>query len=560
MDYERVGAALVSRELLSEEDWKVVSGVEVPSLANLATRVQADGKVQISDWAQAIAVAYDLPFLSEISEVDADLLQKIPSDLAFKRLALPIRRENGTVILAVSDPEPEQLYEDFRILTGCRVRVEIAPEDVLRQAIQKNYGATVERMAADLGGDDEDEDEGVDLEFDHDIGDLREMAGEPTVINLVNLILFEAVRDRASDIHIEPFENDLKLRYRIDGVLKEMPPPPAHLRLAITSRIKIMAGMNIAERYVPQDGHIRLTLEGRQIDLRVSCCPTVYGESVVLRILDKGSLILEIEQLGLAGKDEKRFEDLIHRPHGIFLVTGPTGSGKTTTLYTALNRIYSPELKIITVEEPVEYQLQGVNQIQVNNKRGLTFATGLRSIVRQDPDVIMVGEIRDGETGEISIRAALTGHLVFSTLHTNSAAGAVPRLLDMGLDPFLVSSSVNGILAQRLVRRICGECKEEYEASSEEQLLCRWQHHDEIKMLYRGKGCEKCGGSGYKGRVGIFELISFNDEIRELILKRPSANMVANAAKVRPMKEDGLLKVRQGTTTIDEVVRVTIED
>jgi type II secretory ATPase GspE/PulE/Tfp pilus assembly ATPase PilB-like protein len=338
-----------------------------------------------------------------------------------------------------------------------------------------------------------------------------------------------------------------------------MSPPPYQHRLAVTSRIKIMAGMNIAERFVPQDGHIKLSLEGRQIDLRVSCCPTVYGESVVLRILDKGSLILDIKELGMRVDDETCYNDLIHRPHGIFLVTGPTGSGKTTTLYTALSLIYSPELKIITVEEPVEYHLSGICQIQVNVKRGLTFASGLRSIVRQDPDVIMVGEIRDGETGEISIRSALTGHLVFSTLHTNSAPGAIPRLLDMGLDPFLISSSLNGIAAQRLVRRICAECKEDHEPSSEEKFLCRWQNIDEIHF-YQGAGCEKCGGTGFRGRVGIFEIFSLTDEIRELIVDRPSSASISTAAKLRPMKEDGMMKVDEGVTTLSEVVRVTMED
>jgi len=560
MEYQKIAEGLISKGVLTREQWDEWAPKAVESLASLSQSIVGLGKVPSEQWAQVVAEVYELPFLREIGEAEKDLLLKVPSDLAFKRLALPLRRENGSVVVAVTDPEPEQLYEDFRILTGSRVRVEIAPEDVLRQAIQKNYGATVERMVADLGVDERESDDGSpELEVDHDISDLQEMAGEPTVINLVNLILFEAIRDRASDVHLEPFENDFKLRYRVDGVLKEMSPPPYQHRLAITSRIKIMAGMNIAERFVPQDGHIKLTLEGRQIDLRVSCCPTVYGESVVLRILDKGSLILDIRELGMRQEDLACYQDLIHRPHGIFLVTGPTGSGKTTTLYTALSLIYTPELKIITVEDPVEYHLNGICQIQVNVKRGLTFATGLRSIVRQDPDVIMVGEIRDGETGEISIRSALTGHLVFSTLHTNSAPGAVPRLLDMRLDPFLISSSLNGIAAQRLVRRICTSCRQEYQPTSEEKFLCRWQHIDKIKFS-KGAGCEKCNGTGFRGRVGIFEIFGLNDEIRELILDRPSTTAIGNAAKLRPMKEDGMMKVNEGTTTLSEVVRVTMED
>ena len=352
MDYQKIADGLISRGLITPEEWKEWVPEDTGSLADIAEALVENGHVPSEKWAEVVAEVYELPFLTEIKETDNTLLAKVPSNLAFKRVALPIRRDNGSVVVAVTDPEPEQLYEDFRILIGARIKVEIATEEVLKEAIQKNYGATVERMSADLGVDeDEDEEEvgDLELEIDHDIGDLREMAGEPTVVNLVNLVLFEAVRDGASDVHIEPFENELKLRYRIDGVLKEMPPPSFNLRLAVTSRIKIMAGMNIAERYVPQDGHIKLSMEGRQIDLRVSCCPTVYGESVVLRILDKGSLILEIDQLGMRKDDQERYNGLIHRPHGIFLVTGPTGSGKTTTLYTALNKIYSPELKIITV-------------------------------------------------------------------------------------------------------------------------------------------------------------------------------------------------------------------
>ncbi len=560
MDYSQIVQSLVDQQILTDADVTSLKVAEYTHLADLFETLVTQGKVSDEKWAETVATVYGLPFIAEIETVERELLEKVPSSLAFKRMALPLRKENGSVIVAVIDPEPEQIYEDVRILTGGRVRVVIAPENVLLQAIQKNYGATVERLAADLGGEDEEKDsDSQELEIDHDIGDLREAAGEPTVVNLVNLIIFEAVRDRASDIHIEPFENEMKLRYRLDGILVEQPPPPKHLRLAITSRIKIMAGMNIAERFIPQDGHIKLSVEGRSIDLRVSCCPTVFGESVVMRILDKGSLVVDVEQLGMSKEDQKKFDDVISRPHGIFLVTGPTGSGKTTTLYTGLTRIFSPKLKIITVEDPVEYQLPGICQIQVNQKRGLNFADGLRSIVRQDPDVIMVGEIRDKETAEIAIRAALTGHLVFSTLHTNSAAGAIPRLTDMGVDPFLVSSSVNGILAQRLVRKICSECREKYEPTGEEKVLARWQHIDDVEC-YRGAGCEKCGGSGYRGRVGVFEFIVVTDPIREIILEKPSASRIAKVSKVTTFREDGWIKVKSGITTIEEVLRVSEED
>ena len=560
MAYENLGALLAERGFLTQEDWRGITSKGGTTLANLSERFVRSGQISENDWAVGIAEVFGLPLNLELDGIDPELLATIPSDLAFRRLAMPLRRENGSVILAVADPEPEQIYEDFRILTGSRVRVEIAPESLLLQAIRKNYGATVERMAAHLDeGDREEGEPEIDLEVDHDIGNLREMAGEPTVINLVNLILVEAIRDRASDIHIEPFENNIKLRYRIDGLLRELPPPPRHLRLAITSRIKIMAGMNIAERFVPQDGHIKLTLDGKQIDLRVSCCPTVHGESIAMRILDKSSILLDVSDLGLLDDDREIFDTIIHHSHGIFLVTGPTGCGKTTTLYTALNRICSPTLKILTVEDPVEYELEGVCQIPVNVKRGLTFATGLRSLVRQDPDVLMVGEVRDCETAEIAIRAALTGHLVFTTLHTNTAAGAIPRLLDMGVDPYLVSSSLNGILAQRLIRRICEHCRETYEPNAEERILSEGGDIGDSEF-FRGAGCEECGGSGYRGRVGIFEIIRMTDEIRELILKRPSVNQIDQLAKIRSYRKDGWLKVARGITTIEEIMRVSEED
>jgi len=373
-----------------------------------------------------------------------------------------------------------------------------------------------------------------------------------------------AVESRASDIHIEPFENRLKVRYRIDGVLKEVEAPPARSTAAVISRIKIMAKLNIAERRLPQDGRIMLRVQGKELDLRVSTVPTVYGESVVMRILDRENVILDFESLGFGERELRRFLEVLHMPNGIILVTGPTGSGKTTTLYTALSQINQPEVKIITVEDPVEYQLEGINQIQVKPSIGLNFANALRSIVRQDPDVIMIGEMRDLETAKIAIQSALTGHLVLSTLHTNDAAGGVTRMLDMGVEDYLLSSTVNGILAQRLVRRLCPDCREPYEALPEmvrEMRLDRFTDGDTV-TLYKPVGCESCGGTGYKGRAAILELLIMSDPIRRLVMRRAESGDIFEAAQkdgMTSMYDDGLAKSVAGITTVEEVLRVTQE-
>jgi type II secretory ATPase GspE/PulE/Tfp pilus assembly ATPase PilB-like protein len=433
------------------------------------------------------------------------------------------------------------------MVLGARSRV--------RELVRKAYGASVERMIARFKQRDAS---GVGPEVE-DIGDLEALAQEPTVINLVNLIIAQAVQNRASDIHVEPFETDLKVKYRIDGILREMAPPPKALQPAIISRVKVMANMDIAERYIPQDGQIQLTVSGRSIDLRVSTVPTVYGESVVMRILDKSAVLFGVNELGFSPEMEADFLRVVRRNNGIILVTGPTGSGKTTTLYAGIHRIYTPERNFVTIEDPVEYHLYGVNQIQVNIKRGLTFATGLRHIVRQDPDVIMVGEIRDRETADIAIRAALTGHLVFSTLHTNSAAGAIARLLDMGVDPYLIASSLLGILAQRLARKICPNCKEEY-TPSKDNLLAFQKTVNGTTRFYRGTGCDECQRVGYLGRTGIFEMLLLDDTLRDLILTRPSTSQIARESGIVPLREDGWRKVAAGITTVEEVLRVTEED
>ena len=396
-----------------------------------------------------------------------------------------------------------------------------------------------------------------------DLHDIEVMANEPTVVNLVNLIISSALRERASDIHLVPFEDTIQLRYRIDGLLQEKPPPPKQLHAALVSRIKIMADMNIAERYMPQDGHIQIHHRGLRVDIRVGTLPTIYGEGMVLRLLEKGTKVLTIQELGLDEERAALLARLVEKPHGLFLATGPTGSGKTTTLYSILQGIYTPELKILTIEDPVEYELPGVAQIPVRPSRGFTFANGLRSILRQDPDVVMVGEIRDAETAEIAIRAALTGHQVFSTLHTNDATGAVTRLLDMGVEAFLISSSLDGVVAQRLVRRICPACRVESPVTPTVR--------DKLEALsgqpldhtyYHGRGCEECRGTGCRGRIGIFELLPITPELRELILqKRSNAELRAKANKTMlTMHQDALQKAAAGLTSLEEILRVSSGD
>ncbi|MFH1741368.1 MAG: ATPase, T2SS/T4P/T4SS family [bacterium] len=513
------------------------------------------GAVQENQLLDVLGEALGTRWLHIPSEIDPHVINLVPAEFAFRHIVLPLSRENGVLTVATLDPSQLHVSDDLKMLTNLDVEMVLAPRKSLLENIESYFGTTVEKMIAHLSVDGGRS----GISEAKEITDLRDLAREPTVINLVNLIIFQAVQERASDIHIEPFENTLRVRYRIDGLLREMPPPPKHLQSAVISRVKIMAEMDIAERFTPQDGHIRLRLGEQELDLRVSTIPTVFGESVVMRILDKTSILLGVNELGLFEEAERQFLYLIRRSHGIVLVTGPTGSGKTTTLDAALNHIKAPTLKIITIEEPVEYNLEGINQIQVNPKRKLTFANGLRSIVRQDPDVIMVGEVRDPETAEIAIRSALTGHLVFSTLHTNNAAGAITRLLDMGVDPYLLSSSISGVLAQRLVRMNCKKCQEPYRP--EEEMLTVSSFPDPDKQVFiRGTGCEHCHNAGYRGRTGIFELLVLTDEIRDLILQRPSTNQINEVANAMSLREYGLEKVRRGVTTLEEVVRVTVDD
>jgi len=488
-------------------------------------------------------------------QVNVELLRKMPSKLVHRAKLIPLDRVNGSLRVATPDPFQIYAFDELRMLCGLEVRPVLAKESEINEIIKKHFG---------VGGDtvsqliDED---GLEVVSDvgESAGDLAQMAADASVIKLVNEILLEAINERASDVHIEPYEHDLKIRYRVDGILRNtnVPPQIRQLQAAIISRIKILSNLNIAERRVPQDGSFKIKVHGREIDLRVSIIPMVFGEGVVMRILDKQSILLSLEDIGFDPEMLQIYQHVISQPHGILLVTGPTGSGKTTTLYASLNKIISDEIKCLTVEDPVEYHLEGINQVGVNLKAGLTFAKGMRAFLRHDPDVIMVGEIRDLETAETAVQASLTGHLVLSTLHTNDAPSATTRLLDMGVEPFLVASSVEAVLAQRLVRSICKHCKEEY---TPEKVDVPPDFNWQGEKLFRGRGCRECRNSGYAGRKGVFELMVLNDELRELILERASSGKIKKAAIANGMitlRDDGWLKVRKGLTTISEVVQAT---
>jgi general secretion pathway protein E len=498
-----------------------------------------------------------LPLVSlEEMTIDPEVLRALPAKVVYRKRLVPISRTNGALNVATSDAFDLYAFDDLRLLTGLTIQPVLASRDEIEKIIKTHYG---------LGGDTLDEMVGTDpLDLVSPTGDgsedLLEMAQEASVIKLVNEIILEAVNERASDIHIEPYEHNLAIRYRIDGVLQEasIPAQMHRFQAAIISRIKILANLNIAERRVPQDGRIKFQVGGRQIDVRVSVIPMLYGEGIVMRLLDKANVLFTLQQLGMDEVTFARFKGSIDRPHGIILVTGPTGSGKTTTLYAALNAIVGPEIKVLTVEDPVEYHLQGVNQIPVDHRVGMTFERGLRAILRHDPDVVMIGEIRDLETGRAAIQASLTGHLVLSTLHTNDAASAPMRLIDMGVEPYLVSSTLIGSMAQRLVRKICPKCKTASAAEHDHAPPdFKLQPND---VLYRGAGCEHCRKTGFRGRSGLFELLLVDEVISEKIMNRaPLPEIVASGRStgLKLLREDGWDKVREGSTTIDEVVKCT---
>ncbi|MBA3070657.1 MAG: type II secretion system protein GspE [Nitrospirae bacterium] len=473
---------------------------------------------------------------------------------------VPIGKDNGVLKVAMADPLDLYALAALRLYFKGDIEIVLSNEKDIEEAIEQYFGNSVQ-MTSIMEGISEEAAESLDTEIEDDVHHLRNMALEAPIVKLVNMLITKAIEERASDIHIEAFENKIMVRYRIDGILIEAESLPKKLQSAVISRIKIMSKMNIAERRLPQDGRIKLRTSGREIDMRVSTLPTLYGESVVMRILDRGNVLTSLEELGFPEAALNQFRRLIAMPYGMVLVTGPTGSGKTTTLYAALSKLNSFDRKIITIEDPIEYEIDGINQMQVKPKIGLTFANGLRHIVRQDPDIIMVGEIRDKETAEIAIHSALTGHLVFSTLHTNDAPGAITRLLDMGIESFLVSSALTGVLAQRLVRVICPACKRLL--SSDKGRLKEIGANEINFEAYFGEGCDDCRHTGYKSRTGIFELMALNDDIKRLVLEKASADVIRQKARSQGMgvlRECGWQKVKSGITTIDEVLRVTQEE
>ncbi len=510
------------------------------------------------DVAEALAEVGGLPLVAPADYPETSPLpDSVPIRYLKENHIVGLAAEDDGYTIAMADPFDAELCSSMHLALGKRLTLAIGLPSEIDRALEQQIGSTKSAMGQiveNLGGD-------TDID-EADVEHLKDLASEAPVIRMVNLILQRAVESRASDIHVEPFEERLKVRIRVDGVMREVEAPPVRSTAAVISRIKIMAKLNIAERRLPQDGRIKLQVQGKELDLRVSTVPTMYGESVVIRLLHKESIVFDFSALGFDGESLNRFLDVLALPHGILLITGPTGSGKSTSLYTALHKLNTPERKIITVEDPVEYQLEGVNQIQTKAQIGLNFASALRAIVRQDPDVIMIGEMRDLETARIAVQSALTGHLVLSTLHTNDAAGGVTRLLDMGLEDYLIASTVNGILAQRLVRRLCADCREAYPVLPEmaaELGLRRWQPDGEL-LLYKPVGCTNCDHSGYRGRLAIMEFLVMSDEIRRLVMGHAQARQIEERALqegMRRMYDDGLRKSLGGMTTVEEVLRVT---
>ena len=559
---KRLGEILIERGKLDSAGLERALRLQQESGERLGALLVTLGIVAQRDVAEALASQLGLPLVDASGYPELPILEeRISARFLREARALPLREDERELALAMADPTDDYTIGAFRMVTGRDVRPLVAIPTELEAALERLYGTGRSAVGQIVG--DVEQRSGDDLSFDADVQQLKDLAAEAPVIRLVSLIITNALETRASDIHIEPFENRLVVRYRIDGVLHEVESPPRRLSAAVISRVKIMANLDIAERRLPQDGRIRLRVQGKEIDLRVSTVPTMHGESVVMRILDKGGVALDFTKLGFWDDTLQRFTDVLVQPHGILLVTGPTGSGKTTTLYTALDRLNQPDVKILTVEDPVEYQMPGINQIQVKPQIELTFANALRSIVRQDPDVIMIGEIRDLETAEIAVQSALTGHLVLSTVHTNDAPSTVNRLLDMGVEDYLLTSTVIGILAQRLVRTLCGNCKEPYTALPEvvsELGLDRFAQSP--ITLYHPKGCPQCAQTGYTGRIGIYEMLPMTDPMRSLVMKHAIATEL-RAQAIREgmltMYEDGLRKAVAGVTTFEEVLRVTRE-
>ncbi len=568
----RLGEILIKESLITSEQLNQALAYQKQHGGRLGSCLMKLGFVSDDEITAVLSRQYGVPSINlKYYEVDASVIKLIPQDTAVRYQVVPLSRVGSTLTIAMTDPTNVFAMDDIKFMTGFNVEPVVASETAISEAIQKFYGdaESVEELSKvmkDLAGDETAEMELTAEESEMDLAALEKAAEEAPIIKLVNLILTDAVRRGASDIHIEPYEKELRVRFRIDGILQPVMTPPLKLKDAVTSRIKIMSKLDISEKRLPQDGRIMIKYrkdgKRKELDFRVSTVPTLFGEKIVLRLLDKENLRLDMTKLGFEAESLKKFEHAILRPYGMVLVTGPTGSGKTNTLYSSIARLNTPETNIMTAEDPVEFQLAGINQVQMKEQIGLNFAAALRAFLRQDPNIILVGEIRDFETAEIGVKAALTGHLVLSTLHTNDAPSTISRLMNMGIEPFLVATSVNLICAQRLVRRICTNCKEPLEVP-QQALLDAGFTPEEAKAttISHGKGCGSCNKSGYKGRVGLYEVMEVNDELRELILVGASALELKKKAlelEMVTLRRSGLIKVAAGLTTLEEVLRETI--
>jgi type IV pilus assembly protein PilB len=559
----KIGEMLLKGNLITQEQLRTALETQKTSKERIGSILVKAGTIKEPELLSFLGRQFNIPVVDLTKyEINPEVVRLLPEDMVQKNLALPINRVGAKLIVAVADPSNMAILDAIGFKTGYAVELVLASEHEITNAINKFFDQTLEFKDIISELDDELE---VVLEDEVDVSEIERGVNDAPVVKLVNFILTDAIKRRSSDIHVEPYEKEFRVRYRVDGVLYEVMRPPMKMRNAIASRLKILASLDIAERRLPQDGRIKLKVgKGREMDFRVSVLPTIYGEKTVLRLLDKASLQLDMTKLGFEEDQLKDFTEAIYRPYGMVLVTGPTGSGKTTTLYSGLSDLNKSSDNISTCEDPVEYNFSGINQVQVKEEIGLTFASALRSFLRQDPDIIMVGEIRDYETAEIGVKAALTGHLVLSTLHTNDAPSTVTRLLNMGIEPFLVSSSLNLVLAQRLARRICGNCGEELKIPTK-ALSDAGMKPENIKSarLFRGKGCEECNRTGFRGRVALYEVMPVREEIKDLILRGGSALDIKREAVrlgMKTLRQAGLTKVQEGVTTLDEILRVTAPD
>ncbi len=569
----RLGDLLVEASKITSQQLQEGLNAQRQEGGRLGTHLVRLGFMTDSELVEFLADRYGVPAVDLTDlEIDEAIIQLVPAEVSRKYTVLPVAKTGAKLTIAMADPTNVFAMDDIKFMTGYTVEPVVASDTALREAIDEHHGSThaieLRKVMEDIADADEADLEVLDEEEDINLQELEQQSEEAPVVRLVNIILTDAIKRSASDIHIETYEKEYRVRYRIDGVLYEMMRPPMKLKEAITSRLKIMARLDIAEKRLPQDGRIKIKTRAKgkvkDLDFRVSTLPTIFGEKIVMRLLDKDKLMLDMMKLGFETDSLRRFEQAIFRPYGMVLVTGPTGSGKTNTLYSALSRINSPETNIMTAEDPVEFNLTGINQVQVKEQIGLNFAAAMRSFLRQDPNIILVGEIRDFETAEVAIKAAMTGHLVLSTLHTNDAPSSVSRLMNMGVEPFLVASSVHLVVAQRLVRIICTTCKEAIKVPAQSLINLGFSAQEaQTLQLYKGRGCERCSNTGYKGRLGLFEVMEVDDDIRDLILSGASAYEIRErtiANEMLSLRQSGLQKIRDGLTTIEEVVRETVHD